>query len=89
MSLFDSSSILLENYSWSGSAPFFIGLDYGENYISKIEIYGGGDDIWIDNLIYQTQIDPESVPLPATFYLLGSGLISLVGLRKRYLKSKN
>jgi large repetitive protein len=48
---------------------------------------GIGDEAWgIDNVIISD--NASSVPIPAAFWLLGSGLVGLVGLRKR-TASKN
>jgi len=86
MSLYDSNDISLETYTWSGSVPFFIGLNNGVSNVAYVKIFSNGDDLDIDNLIYQTDIHSSPVPEPATLLLLGSGLMGLVGFRRNRKK---
>ncbi len=87
MALFDTNNTLLEEYTWSERAPFFMGLDYGTNDIMRVSIFNNSDDLDIDNLIYQRQTQADPVPEPATMLLLGSGLISIVGFKRKFKKS--
>lgn len=91
-------SILNTQQSYSSSMAEFAGLSgLGDtDPIAKISFsfmalgyysFGGniqpnirsGGDVWVDNFT----VTPSAVPVPAAIWLLGSGLIGLVGIARR------
>ena len=64
-------------------------LEISQNGISKIEFgsWTGDHYTYFDDLTFAgSQHVPIPVPLPGTVWLLGSGLVGLVGLRKKFKK---
>jgi hypothetical protein len=70
------SSLSLEDGSWVGWSVAAAGLEFGTP----------AGDLWASNK--QAPIEPIAapVPIPAAVWLLGSGLLGLVGIRKRRMK---
>jgi hypothetical protein len=73
-----------ENFSFDGArtnaGAEFVGL-YNNDMplISKIQLYTGGDNEWgIDTIEYDS-----TVPIPGALWLLGSGLLGLIEVRRR------
>ena len=56
----------------------------GDNSYSSPYSAGNFSALWIGDPYYYAKL--TAVPLPATVFLLGSGLIGLVGLRKKIIK---
>ena len=46
-----------------------------------IESIGPGAGVGLDDLVF---CHPEPVPVPAAVWLLGSGLVGLIGLRRKF-----
>lgn len=57
-------------------------LDTPNTWVIAWEDLVGGGDRDFNDLVVEVQIAP--VPIPPAFLLLGSGLVALVGLRKRF-----
>jgi hypothetical protein len=52
------------------------------SYVIAWEDFAGGGDLDFNDLVVEVNLSP--VPIPPAFLLLGSGLVGLVGLRKRF-----
>ncbi len=63
-------AMLTPGVGWVGGTDAFA-LSYGQHLVS-----------W-DNGVAILQIDAQPVPIPAAAYLLGAGLLTLAGIRKR------
>jgi len=74
---FDATGYTRSNMGWTEQVFFFTALDYS----TTLQFASIGNNAWgpaLDNV----RLSP--VPLPAAVWLLGSGLIGLVGLRRRF-----
>ncbi|GGX56098.1 hypothetical protein GCM10007392_24860 [Saccharospirillum salsuginis] len=97
LSLYNSSGALLESYTMStydmDGCPDelfnypcdFIGVDYGLNDVSYaiIDTESDSDDLWVDNLIYQSVPSLAMVSEPSTLGILVLGLAGLVVARRK------
>ncbi|WP_016951811.1 PEP-CTERM sorting domain-containing protein [Anabaena sp. PCC 7108] len=93
LSIFDNVNNLIESLTldWTTlpGSPFatgFIGLNAGSNSIAyaTIDTPLNGNELYVDNLIYQYQSSPTSVPEPASLIgILGLGAFGVTSLRKR------
>jgi hypothetical protein len=70
-------------YEWS----FAAGTDRTGLVIEARTYSGLGDTIWVDDLMItapdHATISPSAVPVPAAVWLLGSGLLGLIGIRRK------
>ena len=89
LSVFDASFNLIEAFTLTTLNQYscdiflcgFVGIDVGLNLIAyaTIDTPLNGDELFIDNIIYQT----ASVPEPGTFTLLSLGIAGLALKRRR------
>lgn len=54
--------------------------------ISSQQTFGGTQSFYILADVTSAVLSPTSVPIPAALWLLGSGLIGLIGLRRKFKK---
>ena len=87
LEIFDTSNLLIGSYDLAneiGTAAagnLFFGVT-SSTAISKLQInIGNSDFVWFDDLQYSQSI--SAVPVPAGFWLFGSGLIALFSAVKR------
>ena len=95
--LFDINNNLLADVGLLASGSGHGAYSYGfSGYVSsslnisriKVAIYGpdlpAGDAVWFDNFQFSPAAQTP-VPLPGAVWLLGSGLVGLIGLKRRFL----
>jgi hypothetical protein len=93
LSVFDSGNHLLESLTldWTTfpRSPFFpfgfIGIDVGSNSIAyaTIDTPLNGNELFVDNLIYQR----AAVPEPASLSLFAIGALGAASLRRKQKKA--
>ncbi len=67
------------NFSMSTSSPGWISFNWTGIDEIRTSVVTGGDNVWtMDNFTYS-----PTVPVPGAFVLFGSGLIGLLGLRRK------
>ncbi len=83
ISFFDSTDSLITTINPpSSELRAFIGI-YSDERISRILLStSGNDDYYVDDLYYFA----PSVPIPSAVWLFGSGLIGLIGFKRRSRK---
>jgi len=83
INIFASSGALLGNTNVSGigGAGTFFGVITDIGTIGRIELTGGSGEL-VDNITFGN-VTAGSIPEPITLWLLGSGLIGLIGMRKK------
>ena len=77
-----TTTVNLEDYSeWDN----WLTVPVNRDNISKITFYARASVFWpsIDNLVIN---EAPPVPIPASVLLLGSGLLALVGLRRKFTR---
>lgn len=95
LSLFDVSNNLIESltittseqYACNGYLCGYVGLDIGSNLISYVTIDTPliGNELYIDNIIYQTATD---VPEPSTLAIFALGVIGVASRRSKGVSKK-
>ena len=83
LNMYDGANSLIRTYSsyisqgiWHSMTPDLTGVN-----VRKIVLSGNADQFGYDEITYN--LGNSVVPEPATLLLLGSGLLGLVGIRKR------
>ena len=73
-------------YSSNGSGSIYFSMNSNADTVRAIFSDGNGNDF--EKLIAGPAIfpsDPQPVPIPGAIWLLGTGLIGLIGLKRKYL----
>jgi hypothetical protein len=81
MTAYDANNSILRTADVTLTTPDWSLLSVNASGIKKIELVETGSDAFVyDDLSFDN--NPSSVPIPATLWILGSGLIGLLGIRR-------
>ena len=84
----ESFSNLDPSHNYAYFLDAFSGVQYESNDIVTIDMAGGGVfGLSADTSIYNVNAEANPVPIPSAIWLLGPGLIGLVGFRRKLKKT--
>jgi hypothetical protein len=73
-----------QNVTTSDTGPVFFGVSSDSEVIKSVKVDGSVPGYYSFEMI--DNVEFNSIPIPGAIWLLGSGLVGLVGLRRRFKK---